>query len=92
MEAERDPAQLTVAEQILRDYPVQLIAATLGALADMIMVCMEQDPKKSAHYRAWGFEILWKGIAANSLARSTMDTHAPGAADGGHTPARNENA
>ncbi|MEP7121987.1 MAG: TetR/AcrR family transcriptional regulator [Byssovorax sp.] len=57
-------ARDAVAEQILRDYPVQLIAATLSALAEMIMVCMAQDPKKAAHYRAWGFEILWSGIAA----------------------------
>ena len=57
-------ARDSIAEHVLRDYPVQLIAATMEALAGMIMGFMAQDPGNADHYRASGFEILWNGIAA----------------------------
>jgi AcrR family transcriptional regulator len=57
-------ARDAVAEKVLRDYPVELMSAALGALADMTMDFMAQEPGKADHYRAVGFEILWNGIAA----------------------------
>jgi AcrR family transcriptional regulator len=56
-------ARDSIAERVLRDYPVQLIAATLEALADMTMGFMEHDAPRADHYRSTGFEIFWNGIA-----------------------------
>ena len=53
----------SVAQKILRDYPVTFIAATMAALAETTMEFMAVETRQADHYRATGFEILWNGIS-----------------------------
>lgn len=53
-----------IAQKILRDYPVQFIAANLDALAQTTMGFMAAEPQAADRYRAAGFEVFWNGIVA----------------------------
>src|ERR1700704_2961193 len=50
-----------VAQRIYKDIPQPFIVAALGALAEMTMEFMRQEPERANMYRIAGFEILWAG-------------------------------
>lgn len=53
----------SIANKVLRDYPVPFIWACMSSLAEATMACMVQDPEAAANYQSAGFEVLWNGIA-----------------------------
>jgi AcrR family transcriptional regulator len=49
-------------QRIYKDIPQPFIAAALGALAEMTMEFMRQEPGRAEMYRIAGFEMLWAGV------------------------------
>jgi AcrR family transcriptional regulator len=56
-------AEDAAAQRICKELPQLFIGAALGALAEMTMEFMVQEPKRADMYRTAGFEMLWAGIA-----------------------------
>jgi len=52
-------------QHLLRDVPLELIGAAVGALAQMTMELLERNPS-SLGYREAGFEMLWGAITKRS--------------------------
>lgn len=48
---------------LLRDYPPLFIGSMLGALADLTMSFMVQEPQNADLYRESGFEAFWHAVA-----------------------------
>jgi len=55
-------AEDAVAERILHDVPRPFIGAAIGALAEITMDFIRQEPAQAELYRNSGFEMLWAGI------------------------------
>lgn len=53
----------SVKKKELRDYPVSFIGALMSTWAETTMVFMTDNPRESAKYSKWGFEMFWNGIA-----------------------------
>ncbi|WP_295957823.1 TetR/AcrR family transcriptional regulator [Rhodoferax sp.] len=53
----------SVANRVLRDYPVAFIWACMASLAEATMDFMSREPEAADSYRYIGFEMLWNGIA-----------------------------
>ena len=56
-------AEDAMTQRLYKDIPQAFIGAALGALAEMTMEFMGQEPEKAEMYRAAGFEMLWAGIS-----------------------------
>jgi len=50
----------------LRDYPPLFIGHVLGALAEVTMNFMTQEPLHAARYREQGFEAFWHAVATSA--------------------------
>ncbi|WP_394790616.1 TetR/AcrR family transcriptional regulator [Rhodoferax sp.] len=53
----------SIANRVLRDYPVHFIWACMASLAETTMDHMAREPDAAANYQRAGFEVLWNGIA-----------------------------
>lgn len=51
------------AQRLLRDVPAPFAGASLGALAEMTMQLIRDDPQQADAYRQAGFDMLWAGLA-----------------------------
>ncbi|MFA2914089.1 TetR/AcrR family transcriptional regulator [Acinetobacter pittii] len=47
----------------LRDYPPLFIASILGALAEVTLNFIAQDPSQAERYRKSGFEAFWHAVS-----------------------------
>ncbi|ENU47964.1 TetR/AcrR family transcriptional regulator [Acinetobacter nosocomialis] len=47
----------------LRDYPPLFIASILGALAEVTLNFIAQDPSQTERYRKSGFEAFWHAVS-----------------------------
>ena len=56
-------AQAAVAEHIILDRPLDFIAATVSALAEMTIQFIRRSPGEAHMYRQGGFEMLWAAIS-----------------------------
>ena len=56
-------ARDSIAQRVLRDQPVEFLAAVMGNLAETTMAFMANDVKAADTYRQAGFEMLWRGVA-----------------------------
>ena len=52
-----------VEKRILRDIPLEFLAATMDASAQTTMSFMTAHPASAEKYRGLGFETFWKGIS-----------------------------
>lgn len=50
-------------QHLLRDVPLELVGATVRALAEMTMGLLETNPEKALEYRDAGFQMLWAAIS-----------------------------
>lgn len=55
--------QQNIDNKLLRNYPVQFIAASMNSLAEMTMDFILQYPKDELRYRKSGFDMFWNGVA-----------------------------
>ena len=55
--------QIQITGGVLRDYPPLFIGSILGALAEVTMNYMAQDPTQAERYRESGFEAFWHAVA-----------------------------
>jgi len=53
-----------IEDGVFANYPVALISATIGALAESTMDFITQDPASAAAYKDMGFRMMWKAISA----------------------------
>ena len=53
-----------VARNILRNVPLEFIAATMEALAGTTMEFMARNPSRAVKFRTFGFDVFWNGIVA----------------------------
>ncbi|AXI04737.1 TetR/AcrR family transcriptional regulator [Aquirhabdus parva] len=54
--------QIQISNGVLRDYPPLFIGSILGALAEVTMNYMAQDPTQAERYRESGFEAFWHAV------------------------------
>jgi AcrR family transcriptional regulator len=59
-------AETAVAEHVFLDRPLELIAATLSALAETTIQFMRRSPAQADMYRTAGFEMLWAAVTRKS--------------------------
>ncbi len=59
-------AEEAIEQRIVRELPLEFVAATMRALAEMTMDFMAAKGKSAAMYQVKGFEILWAAIARKS--------------------------
>lgn len=57
-------AREAVASGVVRDIPIEFIAAIMESLSAITMDFMTTHPTEAARYRTVGFEALWNGIVA----------------------------
>lgn len=55
--------QEQINQGLLRNYPPLFIGSMLGALADVTMNFMVQEPEHADRYRESGFEAFWHAVA-----------------------------
>jgi AcrR family transcriptional regulator len=55
--------QEQISRGLLRDYPPLFLGSMLGALADLTMNFMVQEPENADRYRESGFEAFWHAVA-----------------------------
>ena len=55
-------AKTAVEQHVFVDRPLEFIAASVSALADMTLEFMRHDPSQAAMYRAHGFAMVWAGL------------------------------
>lgn len=53
----------SIANQVLRDYPVAFIWSCMASLGEVTMAFMVREPAMAAHYQRIGFEMWWGGVA-----------------------------
>lgn len=56
-------AQENIARQLIRDCPVEYVAAIWNALAETTMAFMTADPARAEAYRESGFDMFWQGVS-----------------------------
>jgi AcrR family transcriptional regulator len=56
-------ARASIESKVLRDFPVDFVAASMKCLAETTMSFMVARPGEAEQYRAWGFELFWHGVA-----------------------------
>jgi AcrR family transcriptional regulator len=59
----RQIADEATQQHLLRDVPLELVGATVRALAEMTMGLLETNPEKALEYRDAGFQMLWAAIS-----------------------------
>lgn len=52
----------SVANRVLRDYPVAFIWGCMASLGEVTLEFMAREPEAADAYRQIGFEMLWNGI------------------------------
>lgn len=55
-------ARDAVARGLVRDVPIEFIAATMDALAGTTMEFMARNPSRATKFRTVGFDVFWNGI------------------------------
>jgi AcrR family transcriptional regulator len=57
----------SIANQVLRDYPVAFIWSCMASLGEVTMAFMAREPDTAEHYQRIGFEMWWNGVAYAQL-------------------------
>ncbi len=60
-------AREAIAQQVIRDVPLEFISAAMEALAETTMGFMAAYPSHAAKYGNFGFDVLWNGIVNTSI-------------------------
>jgi AcrR family transcriptional regulator len=57
-------ARACIRKRLIRDLPVEYLAATMGSMAETTMAFVARHGDRPVDYAALGFETFWQGIAA----------------------------